>query len=67
MKEKLEKIPYGVYDLLSVISAVITIVSAVVAIANAGVEISKLETGQYVVSCNKILALLAIVSLIACL
>lgn len=64
MKEKIKNIPYWVYDLLSVLSAIITIVTAIVAIFKAIVSIKELEDGTYVVSFNNLLLWFSIIILL---
>lgn len=60
MKEKLKNMPYWLYDLLSLVSAIITIVTAVVAFTKAVIVVNTLEDGKYVVDCNKMLSIICI-------
>ena len=51
------------YDLLSVVSAIITIITAIVAIFNVTVKVEELEDGLYQIDCNNVLVCLCIVML----
>lgn len=57
IKEKMENIPYGVYDGLSIISSVITLITAAWCIVKAVVTIKEVD-GQFVVDFNTFLLLL---------
>lgn len=60
MKDKLMKLPYWVFDLLSLISAILTIVTAIVAGFRAVISIQEVEEGIYNISVNKILVYICI-------
>lgn len=54
LKEKLENIPYGLYNGLSVVSSVISIISAVIACWKAVLTVKEID-GQYIVDFNAML------------
>lgn len=64
MMEKLKNMPYWVYDILSLISAIITIFTAIFALCKMVVAIDNLEDGTYNVSLNPILMWLCIIFLL---
>ena len=59
LKAKLDNIPYGVYDGLSIISSVITLITAVWCVVKAVVTIQEVD-GQFVIDLNTLLLLLCI-------
>lgn len=60
MKERMKNIPYWIYDILSLISAIITILTAGCAMFKAVVVVTKLEGGIYEVDVNPLLVFLCI-------
>ena len=59
IKEKLDNIPYGVYDGLSIISSVITLITAAWCVVKAVVTIQEVD-GQFVINLNTLLLFLCI-------
>ncbi len=57
LKQKMENIPYGVYDGLSVISSVITLITSVWCIVKAVITIKKVD-GQFIINLNMLLLLM---------